>query len=294
MTVSRETLYPVESAGVDYLTVTARSETHRLGLGDCAAQIVMLEGGNDDVPSVWLWKSYVGFQYRGLSYGERPDSCILRLSGEWAHKYGAVAYRWSENVSRLDCAATVETVLDRPDLASYGFMELKNAPRVAGRPQRFQIITNHPTGGTLQVGSRQSESYGRLYDKASESGEGEARTRWRYEVEYKGAYAKSIARVVFDNPCPRTIVRAVVRQWFSQRGVPALFSAEGFTDNSERRKVSTDEKRLLWLRKNVAGVVADLRRRGKGRQAMEALGLVSRETLNPQIDRDSSVESQED
>ena len=52
--------------------------------------------------------------------------------------------------------------------------------------------TLEPTGRTLVLGSRQSETYGRLYDKGLESGDADAGELERLEVEFKGDRAAEL------------------------------------------------------------------------------------------------------
>jgi len=97
-------------------------------------------------------------------------------------------YNAGVNFSRLDLAKDLVHAA-----FNYGkiWSEIQQK-RTVGTARTFNRIEGHETGTTIYVGSRQSERFMRLYDKAAQTGE--TGTSWaRLEVELKGMVARAAA-----------------------------------------------------------------------------------------------------
>ncbi len=134
-------------------------------------------------------------------------------------------------------------------------------------------------GETLYIGSRRSDQFGRLYDKAAE----EANTalfgrKWRYEVEYKDRRAQNVMKALIEPekrvPLPALIQNAVW-WWFDERNIPPLFDRAynqrvAFETSG---KITDTSRQLTWLTKQVQPTVKRLLAQGEEDAVWAALGL---------------------
>jgi hypothetical protein len=139
-----------------------------------------------------------------------------------------------------------------------------------------------PLGGyTLNIGSRESANYLRLYNKeaeciANDDAPGAARYRgcWRYELEVKGGLAKTLAELVDNQPDRPGYVQRYVYQWCQAHGIEPAFGQDGgrVLLPGFRRRSDADTK-LRHLAKNVRPTVVWLRDQGMLEKALDALGI---------------------
>lgn len=156
------------------------------------------------------------------------------------------------NISRLDLAkdATGKAI----DLqAIYQSLEQGNN---RGTARTYGRITSNGGGDTIYVGSRQSEKFIRIYDKAAQTGS-KHEAWYRFEVETKGMVARALA-VSLDYSgnwagCFDTIVKAMVDmpkstdyEAFFQQGVVPI--------GLPKLEKQTDREK--WVRDQVIPAVA--------------------------------------
>lgn len=149
---------------------------------------------------------------------------------------------------------------------------------------KSKLIVNSGAGDTLYFGSRESPSYGRIYDK-SEAYSAKLGSIWRYEVEMKRVAAQRIAAALLESgDIPRLLV-ATIGKAYGKWGVilPQSFVPEELPKLEMR--LTSDDMRLQWIRRQVLPSMLGLVERGKGDAVQDvlfplfdALG-VSRETM---------------
>lgn len=211
--------YTCIGAGVDWLTATGDRGLNGWsfwGVGDCILQTQTAAGVEVKPAAV---RDYKGRRGDGVFVGRRASDSIIILSGPRAAEHFADVTLAASNVSRLDVQMTVYTGSEEPHLARDTFEHLKAAPARRGKPPTLSYTESHPKGETFYYGSRTSDSFGRLYDKASEAKLGTPRTIWRAEVEFKRSYARRLANRLARLPVPRLGVEPVVGSWWLSRGV---------------------------------------------------------------------------
>lgn len=270
------------STGVDWLTITAKSPAARRGmmleserLADALQQI------GEELRD-WRFCGYVGKRIGSLRYGFRSDSSIIMLSGQDAFANWDAFIDLAENVTRLDLAVTVETDIPWIDLVArlYEWLLTGNPRGLATDGRKVTKIENSKGGATLYIGSRASDQYGRLYDKAAESGIKELHQRlWRYEVEFKrnraGKALNGLVRAYRQADIDHVqAIRNTVWTWFDCRNCPPIFERSGASLSLElEARVTSTETTLQWLSRQVAPSVARLAKAGRLREACDALGL---------------------
>ena len=173
-----------------------------------------------------------GDAYRFLNWldaGDDVKPCKPRFGYQWGNQYtsGMVVYASSESdalgvhvimsgstlayyiksgkavLAILEKFVTNHAKVTRLDLAldlidcpidAVAFYNACQSGRRKGVAQTFSMVQSGSGGCTVYVGSRQSERFVRLYNKAAESQVNA--TWWRLELECKGDVAKEYARVM--------------------------------------------------------------------------------------------------
>lgn len=266
----------VESAGVDWITCTARQSADSDPLSLVARARIAEARNEGNTERQWRWNGYDGVTCGQVAFGRRADGAIVRLSGVYADANWRFALASARNVSRLDLQVTARPEHPIPTLASDGYKAALLAEKADGRPVTATLITRHPAGATLYLGSRQSERFARLYDKHAESGDERYAGCWRYELELKGEVALRMARRLERVLNWRQAVVNTVHLHFEMRGVEPVFprDAPGFYERSHR-ELTDDEKSLHWLRTQVQPTVRRLVDNGHGPPCTECVGIES-------------------
>lgn len=242
--------------------------------------------GRAERVSPWRLRGYCGRTGRdlsgmtgGVSYGERLSmeqvSYMLQAWGEASTKVSRRLLALHKvRVSRMDYALTV--LFDAP-IPPVGGWEVEED---AMHPYRItRIVPGDSGGGTLYVGSRGSDVFGRVYDKGAELGTIPERMYWRWEVEYKRDHARQAyanwAECV-NGDARTAYITSEVTGWFRQHGVPVPSVSLGDLDRTMVRyqtRLRTSETTIAWLRTQVNPAIRRLGSNGRLGDVLEALGL---------------------
>jgi hypothetical protein len=234
-------------AGVDWLTATASTPESERGLWELGERLIQrakLEGEN---PLRWHGNGYSGWSCEGMAVGSRAQGSLLRLSGQQASYEWRHAIATSDNASRLDLAVDVDFEQPMTVVARELYRDVGQVPSRNGRPPTRTLVQCSDGGQTCYVGKRVSDQMGRCYDKGVESGTAPAGRKWRWEVEYKGDWAWTLANGLKSIEEENRTIAGTVAAWFAARGgriwpqVPfiALCKWEPRTPSSDRK--------LHWL-----------------------------------------------
>lgn len=266
--------YSITSAGVDYFTATTRDD------------YVFDKWYNDwhealerrDVPKVaiepWGNRYYNGYQYEGSMLGVSESLGYIFIA-----KGANAKYWWSKmmprkgRVTRIDAQVTCLFERPDPDWAARLYERAKS-----NKARSSQMIQNSRGGTTVYIGSRQSDQFGRLYDKGVQSklfGPGKL---WRYETQFgkprSGAFADSLYDAWQAGRDTEKEIVGLVYRWWQSRGVTTPFFESGGSLVAEVEKtITTVDRRLDWLRSQIAPTVNRLIAQGHGKETLEALGL---------------------
>jgi len=264
----------IRMASVDWLTATARSDFGRAEFQRLAAVIGRPLAGLGNAVKPWTWQGYIGSQCGELTWGERRDGAILRLSGPLAADHWRRVSAAASNISRLDLQVTVFHNPFPDHLAYQGYHQLLALYPTEDERPNFDCRLNSHGGETLYLGRGASDKYARLYNKAKESPDPAYRDCWRYEVELKGQAAALASRRLMSSDAETAQVIAYVWRHFNDRSVAPTFanaSPNGLL--SVPRARSTDERRLSWLTLQVRACVQQLVAKGRMQDVRAALGL---------------------
>lgn len=153
--------------------------------------------------------------------------------------------------------------------------------RNGGTNIKSSRIVSSDGGETLYIGSRNSEQFGRLYDKGKHTGKADKGLWYRYEVEYKRSMAKAAARMIRDRIALDhdigQVLSDLVWNWFNTRDTPPIFNRKGQVPLEVKAEIisTSDERKLAWLTSQVSPSVKSLVMSGRGKEVIKALGLES-------------------
>lgn len=141
---------------------------------------------------------YEGHSIIGGFFGRRPADVLTVLSGPRCTPLARQTLTTATNVSRIDIQSTVFCNGEEPhvglDIYRHVLAHRKSGRGVGG----VTIINTWPRGECCYINRRTSDSYFRIYDKATEGNLGPPRTVWRYEGEFKRKTASSIAAAALE------------------------------------------------------------------------------------------------
>jgi len=266
------------SSTLDWLTVTTTTRNGRYALQSIFERYKTSEGH----PT-----RFYGFDClrdeAGLTWGTRSNDGrgILIAPGETATKVFGRLKPVPVKVTRIDLATDVWLEQPRDQVK-----QSSRVPLSRGYDGRVKATFITGTGGrargrkgnTLYLGSRQSNQYGRFYDKGLQQKTAPPGKWLRYEVEYKGQGALDIAKAAREL-LPAQFgewVMCTVYDWWLDRAVVPIFRPGTDTPGTRVRsqyKQTTPEKKLAWLSSQVRPTVKYLFEQGMRNETLAALGL---------------------
>lgn len=266
--------YVVVSGGVDWITCTGKGPRAK----DKAQRVAMslieqgIAQGHKLVKSSRNSYSVVGIP--GIQWGAGQQGWMTVMSGEIARRHWMAAYVFSDNCSRFDLQTTIRMPFDTEEYIQGVFAhsaELGGAAWLA----RASIILSGQRGSTLYYGSRTSQQFGRVYDKARQSKRDPGFDKCiRFEVEYKKPLSQAVVASMFENDPTVEGITDIVLTWFEKRGIygPQVYTHSDSETQLGRRE-TTNEKKISWLRTTVRSTYQQLRMAGLQTEADEALGV---------------------
>lgn len=261
-------------AGVDWITGTAKEAYNRMGMEEFSRRQFERLADAGEQMKLQSRMGYVGYSTNHFFHGRRTGSSIIIASGHTASDIWRSVKDLSDNISRLDVAVTVATPEDRPHLAVQAYKLLSSSPPASVRVRNCTLIDTHPKGETCNVGKRSSDQSARIYDYATAHGAGEARSIWRYEVEFKRGLATSAATALRSSHSDEAVARPLVHAWFSNRGLAPIFSPGPLSCPQDSLPAEVNRDTLAWFRDSVSITVGRAIRTHGLPVVLDALGLV--------------------
>lgn len=265
--------HSIESAGVDWITATAQRGSTRWEMSEYARheRERLMDSGETIKQSYRL--GYDGWSAEGFFHGNREGGSIIIASGAVAHKVFPSVINVADHISRLDLQTTVATPHDRPHLGVQAYHAIKGGAPARVRVKNVTLIKSHPQGETVTLGKRSSDFYGRIYDKATEAQLGEARSLWRYEVEFKRHAAVSAAARLRGDPRSEAVARDIVFDYFNARGVAPIFTPDPLFCTQKPASTAPARNVLTWFEESLSITVARAIHRHGLPRVLESLGL---------------------
>lgn len=266
----------IVAAGVDGLTVTstlpAAQECLLYIFNRGAAQAERLGDNRKKMG----FQGFHGWKVGPWFYGRRDELNLLRVMGAPAHDCFHDLPWPGLNCSRVDVQITLQLPAYNGAIARMaGDMRQAFATEAKGKPRPAQDLHGlYSEGQTLDIGSRESPRFGRVYNKQEQSGEEVYERSWRFEVEYKKVCAPLVASWLRQEPDLRiAAIQSCVGQ-FEEWGVPLAVGVAGkLIAGSIGRRDFDSERSMKWLREQVAPTVERLLKTVDQEAIEEALGL---------------------
>lgn len=264
-------------AGIDWLTWITPRATGADRVVQWARRLIEEQRERGSKVRPFMALGYHGEGVEGCAYGLREDTTYLRLSGSLAASKWCEVCEFSGTPSRLDVQTTFTLTSPATTFGARVMARTRTARRVLrGRPPTRTCITNNRGSWSGSVGTRANAIYLRVYDKGIESGSHARGLRWRIELEAKAVTARKLwdeAKAVTDRDqwyrdvCERAVVHCEGR-WPLQKSetVQRLPTAEA-------RDPADVERKLAWMKEQVAPSIASLLPYIGTERILEVLGL---------------------
>lgn len=262
-------------ATVDYLTVTTSDKATREWFYKIACDLLD-EERTQPFPAIGAWSAhgYEGIRVGGLSWGDRETDSIIQISGVLAGAMYGDFIKHPVNCTRIDLAVTVRYNSPQDGIARNYFDIIAALSEEQRPPREYGLIHQLFGGDTLYVGKRTSATFGRVYNKGAESGDPGYENCWRWEVEIKKPVSQQVFKQLDGTPQDASRIASTVSVWYNERMVITPFSpTTGDISMETKRKESTTEKKLDWLRSQVRGTVVKLVEAGYLDDVAEALSM---------------------
>lgn len=255
-------VWTIISIGVDYLTITAKSPGARIMLQREAELMAGVQIRNGGYEKPWRSQGYDGWKVGSVTFGSRQDSVIMKLSGNVPSDVLMRMSRVDFHCTRIDVQVTAQSDRHWPLYGDAAMRQaewdrelLKDTPEDRNWA-KIKRIDGRGEGDTIQVGSRSSKRFGRLYDKYAQSGEEGYHNAWRWEVEYKEELAPVVLQRVVDGGARADVISGVVAwQYLEWKfNLPWEYRAGDSVDEPQHAK-SDAERKMQWIRGQVAPTI---------------------------------------
>jgi len=266
-------------AGIDWLTITLGKDKSGAGWWHSKAHehLKELTTGQYQLKQ-YRMQGYDGWGAGGCFVGEREADYLAQFSGHYADDAFWSLVRDDAHTSRIDLRVDVKFAIMPQDVAKKGYRDAirANSQLPAQRQRKIYIIVGSDGGSTLYVGAPSSEQRGRLYNKEVQSEDPLYARTWRYECVYRNDSAVRVCSILrAAGASDFGIIRSIVATWYKDRGIRTTeLGRNGTITIPLTRTIPSDvEKRLLWLKNQVAPALRFLQENGASAEMLDALGI---------------------
>lgn len=273
--LTEPTTYKCIDAGVDWITSTCDDPQRARKLATRADYWLAQEvsRGNDRKP--WTFSGYRGYCAGHVQTGERHDGLIVRLGGNMAQRHWLDVWTLAQRVSRLDTQYTVQFNVDPSQIITKLHTQAKRWSKKGKAPRQFSAYLNSDGSSTLYLGSRQSEVFVRMYDKQRESRALCFQGCVRFETEWKKDRAKVVAAHLANTPDVATECASLTGRVVQESGCFPYLQSEALHTICVPQRLTDSQRRLEWLRTQVAPVVKALCNAGHTQDVLQCLSLLA-------------------
>lgn len=254
----------VIDCGVDWLTVTSSKDNADHELVLFSWYEIMKERRR--WTGTYEEKTFLGYQGTatdGIFVGTRYDGAMIRVSGEFSREIWSSINAKGSSITRLDVQVTVQYESDgpTPPRAAAIQAENANAEMPANRKRNVEEHTDNKEGHTTYIGSRQSDSFSRTYNKSAQDPDKYGDGAFRYEVQFNKGLASQVHSAMLQHQeNAEAAAIAIVWDWYERRGVIPVFRRSSVVVPLKRDVLPlTDlDRKLKWLYTQVRPTVTDL------------------------------------
>lgn len=265
------------TTNVDWLTMTTTSRQVGQRWQERYMKVAQenLKNGEINPGKRWSALGYQGASCPGVRWGfsERLGWIVI-LSGDIGDRHWRSFCSKPAKATRIDLAVTVKFGVEFEGLPEKYYSNLDGLEKKPdGRG--YSLVKNTKGGQTLYVGSRKSEKFGRVYDKGVQEGSSPPGFKYRFEVEYKKPSSETIRKSIQElRERERGAILNTVHGFFERAGVVPVWRKNGDAIKLEAEaKVTTAQKKIIWLSSQVRPTVQKLILAGYKDEVVDALGL---------------------
>lgn len=264
-------------AGVDWLTLVSplQAEMHDLTLNSWYETFNRVKHRSGLVDEANIL-GYAGIRTEGMLVGTRYDGAMVKVSGKTAKDVFLNLPHNGCNVTRLDVQVTVTwegTGLHPCRLAALHATSANEILPVS-RQRNIEEHKDNRGGYTTYIGSRQSTSFARVYNKSAQDADAYGPNAYRYEVQFNKGPAEQVLLALKEHQeALESACIALVWDWFERRGIIPVFRRGGQAVDVSRETIPLTEldKKLQWLYNQVRPTVAALSDQGMGEEVLVSL-----------------------
>jgi DNA relaxase NicK len=259
-------------AGIDYIRVTSDDQAKKEQMFYAWEIGALSDEKLQYKPQAGGFLGFYGKKTRHVFWGKREEWAMLQVSGGLCREMQSTLLDTRAKATRIDLQVTLQWSEIPHKVLEWAKRNSINARPADGRKWQTKSIDCDNELETVYLGSRQSEWYGRIYDKERESKNESYKNCVRFEIEVKGKAAQAVFEALQRTSIPRKMIVRIVEEWFAKHGIelnlPEMPSEDVITPKKEHRR---EDKVLAWLSRQVAGSVAFLTSSGYWYPAFKAL-----------------------
>lgn len=264
----------VIGSSVDWWRVASKNGTQALGLlraSELLARGLQQQGHE---ASTWRFEGYDGTKVASLFVGTRQTDVLLNVSGSLAHLACLSTKSVAERATRIDLAIDFMFEKDVPNYAKQQVEAVEAFQRLDNRKSHpgCLVFDGRGKGDTLRIGSPDSASHSRLYDKSREQKDRTKLGWWRYEVQFGKDFCPGILKTLQESSNEAQTAYDIVMQYARDRGLfLPLPKGQKIALPAPKNVPTSMEKKLNWLRNQVRGSVQELVKNGYEEEVWKAL-----------------------
>ena len=263
----------VRDCGIDWLT-TVLTDGDAIDCARPRMRALQQEAErNGEYRKAWGTGGHRGTACGGIAWAEAKGSAIAQVSSQAAVGHADVLFSLGGRLSRLDLQLTVwvDPTGPNPALEAYG-ANPKNG-RSGRRVSHRTLIQGSDGGVTCYMGSPQSEHRMRLYDKGVEEQSAPAGELFRWELQSRRDWARTLGKTVEQPLSRQSAVACAVCAYSGKVGAPMPEASVPFTSINVAARVHDAAATLRWLKSSVSPAIRRLEDHYSRDQILKALGL---------------------
>lgn len=278
--------YDIVSSGIDWITAFNAENFNKVMVSEYMSGLLDEAKSRGHHIARQVRMGYVGQGTDGAFHGWNDHNTLSILSGDLAREFGHGLNKLTQKASRIDLQVTVDTSAERPCLSRdlYYFATLSKRER--GRPREYKLTCTHPQGDTLNVCKRTSDAYARLYDWGAAHKTGEKHRYWRFEIEAKRDYCRSLSYLLRHQDRDSAIAETVVFEWFKARLSSPPFKPRRFSGTPDEAPIPLRPGLIAWFEDSVSVSVARAVKEFGLERVLQSLRLDERVDIKPERSTD--------
>lgn len=253
--------------------MTATRPPRTTSLLDVAKENLEREAAAGNEVRKWRGLGYHGLSCGSVSFGVGANGVLARLSSAVAQENWKTLFQWGSNCTRIDLQATVRLNSNSANFIASRWEEAR-AHWLNHKHLSEPHLRSGPNGAqTIELGSRQSERCGRIYDKFVESKLDHYKQAVRFEAEFKGKVSNTIVRALVQDSRPFPDVIPHVLGFFRKQRVNLELAKHEPVFLKVPTTASDRSRKLIYLQNCIKPIVLALISSGGRDEVLSALGL---------------------